>query len=153
VIEHSIQQSKHKINEQYQIQMAYITCYEIINTFSNPQSTTLLDDYAHHYTTYAVLQISMCDIKQFLLKKCINNFITAKTDWFRTRIMCQSGATSLPAYCCFSKLALIKIKFIKSVGLLQSTSCLDCWMECSITHLSLVFHICDYYLVIDVYCK
>jgi hypothetical protein len=33
VIEHSIQQSKHKINEQYQIQMAYITCYEIINTF------------------------------------------------------------------------------------------------------------------------
>ena len=30
----------------------------------------------------------------------------AKTGWFRIRIMCQSGATCLPADCCFSELSL-----------------------------------------------
>jgi hypothetical protein len=29
-----------------------------------------------------------------------------KTDWFRIRIMCPSGATCLPVDCCFSELAL-----------------------------------------------
>ena len=31
---------------------------------------------------------------------------TAKTGWLGIRIMCPSGATCLPADCCFSKLAL-----------------------------------------------
>jgi hypothetical protein len=31
---------------------------------------------------------------------------SAKTDWFIIRIMCPSGATCLPADCCFSELAL-----------------------------------------------
>ena len=30
----------------------------------------------------------------------------AKTQWLGIRIMCQNGATCLPAYCCFSELAL-----------------------------------------------
>ena len=30
----------------------------------------------------------------------------AKTGWFEIRIMCPSGATCLPADCCFSELAL-----------------------------------------------
>jgi hypothetical protein len=29
-----------------------------------------------------------------------------KTDWFRIRIMCPSGAICLPADCCFSELGL-----------------------------------------------
>jgi hypothetical protein len=32
----------------------------------------------------------------------------AKTGWLGIRIMCSSGATCLPANCCFSELALLK---------------------------------------------
>jgi hypothetical protein len=32
----------------------------------------------------------------------------AKTGWLGIRIMCPRGATCLPAYCCFSELALRK---------------------------------------------
>jgi hypothetical protein len=34
----------------------------------------------------------------------------AKTDWLGIRIMCPSGTTCLPADCCFSELALLKIQ-------------------------------------------
>jgi hypothetical protein len=34
------------------------------------------------------------------------NDTIAKTGWLRIRIMCPSGATCLPADCCFSELAL-----------------------------------------------
>ena len=43
---------------------------------------------------------------------------TAKTGLLSIRIMCQSGATSLPADCCFSELTLKNST--QCVGLVQS---------------------------------
>jgi hypothetical protein len=53
-------------------------------------------------------------IKNLLLSRAFhkNNNVhggeRAKTGWLGARIMCPSGATCLPADCCFSKLALLK---------------------------------------------
>ena len=46
--------------------------------------------------------------------------VRSKTGWFGTRSMCPSGATCLPADCCFSVLALYKPLQNKRVGLVQS---------------------------------
>ena len=44
--------------------------------------------------------------------------VRSKTGWLRIRVMCWSGATCLPADCCFSELVLKNST--KCAGLIQS---------------------------------
>ena len=44
--------------------------------------------------------------KDYQIGMCCFSAMHVKTDWLGIRIMCPSGATYLPANCCFRKLAL-----------------------------------------------
>jgi hypothetical protein len=48
--------------------------------------------------------------------------LRAKTGWLGIRLMCPSGATCLPADCCFSEIAATIKNKSKGVGLEQSGS-------------------------------
>jgi hypothetical protein len=68
-------------------------------------------EHANHYATDALLTF-LLKSTDIVAMKDITDFKhegeRAKTSWFGIRIMCPSGATCLPADCCFSELALYK---------------------------------------------